>query len=801
MKGIRKLFFGLIFMTLIGVGFNVDVSAHQANVELSFQKYKDGTETQSSPTKYNNYSQSDTVLYGVITFDDNCWPIIDTGGTNGDRVIYKYTTKLKRPDGNIEQATIQLITVVEDSGVSNETIVTIGSGTPQVLSVKKSTNFVTLKKGRDTVRDEVNWAQGTDPTVTGSYELSATVEQPTIPDGVTVTNNPYVAPVTVVTDASEDITLGGVFGGAYKGDDWSSNLSITTDSNNEYSASNIKPFYMFEGEKETFKASSPGGSYTFDKWTAAADDSSTGDTISTTEASADYTMTTPVRRYIKARYKEGSTPKAYTITLKTDGNGTVTGPSGADKDDVITLTATPNRGYSVDKWVSSEVTVTEITTTQGKFNMPDKNITVSVWFKKDGSSSGVDPIYVTKGKTVPLSRFITDETLLTNNISLKSGGYTTFADSATASSWSTTINKPGKSIYVLGNQVTDTREDITVNGSETDKVNVTVYPTPSVKVNSSGGAIVDSATGSSNSSGKSPFTVIMPTSVAYDNVEYDNINQAQYQVIGSRGSQGAILPLSTSSGSGSSSTKSREASWLTVAKLLDKACEESDEWVTVRAYPVNPSTGQTDTNVSGEAQIKVYRIKLDSSEGAKYTVNGVDLGEIASGDHDYFYAVDGVSYTIVSSAKSTGTTLQRWDDDENNKSNTRTFTASSSKTYKAIYSSNTTTSSSRSSSSSSSTGRTTAAGGSGGSSGSGMDDYDDVPKTGESKADIWILWSVLFISILGAGFMIWKRFGLVKAIAEADEEVAYAEHEEMAEAKKQEKESKLKMLMDLRNLK
>ena len=82
-----------------------------------------------------------------------------------------------------------------------------------------------------------------------------------------------------------------------------------------------------------------------------------------------------------------------------------------------------------------------------------------------------------------------------------------------------------------------------------------------------------------------------------------------------------------------------------------------------------------------------------------------------------------------------------------------------------------------------------------------MDDYDDVPKTGESKADIWILWSVLFISILGAGFMIWKRFGLVKAIAEADEEVAYAEHEEMAEAKKQEKESKLKMLMDLRNLK
>ena len=82
----------------------------------------------------------------------------------------------------------------------------------------------------------------------------------------------------------------------------------------------------------------------------------------------------------------------------------------------------------------------------------------------------------------------------------------------------------------------------------------------------------------------------------------------------------------------------------------------------------------------------------------------------------------------------------------------------------------------------------------------GMDDYDDVPKTGESKADIWILWSVLFVSILGAGFMIWKRFGLVRAIAEADEEVAVAEHKEEAKVRKKEKEDKIKMLKDLRNL-
>ena len=94
------------------------------------------------------------------------------------------------------------------------------------------------------------------------------------------------------------------------------------------------------------------------------------------------------------------------------------------------------------------------------------------------------------------------------------------------------------------------------------------------------------------------------------------------------------------------------------------------------------------------------------------------------------------------------------------------------------------------------TGKTTASGGTGGSSG----DYDDVPKTGESKTDIWILWSVLFISILGAGFMIYKRFGLVKAIAKAEEEAAIVEREERVEAEKKEKEEKMDLLKSLRDL-
>ena len=89
-----------------------------------------------------------------------------------------------------------------------------------------------------------------------------------------------------------------------------------------------------------------------------------------------------------------------------------------------------------------------------------------------------------------------------------------------------------------------------------------------------------------------------------------------------------------------------------------------------------------------------------------------------------------------------------------------------------------------------------------GSSGSGSDsDLDEVPKTGESKTDIWILWSVLLASILCAGFMVYKRFGLVKAISRVEAEEAAAEEARVAKAQEEEKENRMRMLKDLRNLK
>ena len=208
--------------------------------------------------------------------------------------------------------------------------------------------------------------------------------------------------------------------------------------------------------------------------------------------------------------------------------------------------------------------------------------------------------------------------------------------------------------------------------------------------------------------------------------------------------------------------------------LKDLCGGDSSKEVTVRAYP-NDGSGY-DPDVYGEAKFTAYKITLDTTGGAKYTVNGTEVSD------GYFYGVDGTTYTLKSSATNGGT-LDKTNSGDFNNGESITLKVLGARTLKAVYDSKS------SNKSSGAAGDAT-----------DMDDYDDVPKTGESKTDIWILWSVLLVSILGAGFMIWKRFGLVRAIAEAEEEVAIAEHEEKVEAEAKEKESKLNMLKDLRNL-
>ena len=86
---------------------------------------------------------------------------------------------------------------------------------------------------------------------------------------------------------------------------------------------------------------------------------------------------------IKAIFEEDAppTPTEYTVTVKTDGNGTASASHAkAVVGTEITLTATPNAGYHFKEWqvMSSDVTVRD-----DKFTMPGSDVEVKVIFEED----------------------------------------------------------------------------------------------------------------------------------------------------------------------------------------------------------------------------------------------------------------------------------------------------------------------------------------------------------------------------------------------------------------------------------
>ncbi len=75
------------------------------------------------------------------------------------------------------------------------------------------------------------------------------------------------------------------------------------------------------------------------------------------------------------------TPTTYTVTVKTDGNGTASAnPSTAEAHTEITLTATPDKGYHFKEW---EVISGGVAIKDNKFLMPNDNVEVKAIFEED----------------------------------------------------------------------------------------------------------------------------------------------------------------------------------------------------------------------------------------------------------------------------------------------------------------------------------------------------------------------------------------------------------------------------------
>lgn len=108
-----------------------------------------------------------------------------------------------------------------------------------------------------------------------------------------------------------------------------------------------------------------------------------------------FTLCTSCADEEKAEYDLVFTPKTYTlnftveaptehtITINKSANGTVTADKEtAVKDDIVTLTVTPNSGYKLDT-LTVKAGDTDITVTDNKFTMPDADVTVTATFVED----------------------------------------------------------------------------------------------------------------------------------------------------------------------------------------------------------------------------------------------------------------------------------------------------------------------------------------------------------------------------------------------------------------------------------
>ena len=155
-------------------------------------------------------------------------------------------------------------------------------------------------------------------------------------------------------------------------------VTVTTEGNGTASAS---PAKAVAGEEITLTAT-PDGGYHFKEWQVI----SGGVTIK------DDKFTMPEGNVeVKAIFEEDAppAPTEFTITVKTDGNGTASAsPAKAVASEEITLTATPDGGYHFKEWqvISGGVTIVD-----DKFTMPDSNVEIKAIFEEDAPPAPTNP--------------------------------------------------------------------------------------------------------------------------------------------------------------------------------------------------------------------------------------------------------------------------------------------------------------------------------------------------------------------------------------------------------------------------
>ena len=156
-------------------------------------------------------------------------------------------------------------------------------------------------------------------------------------------------------------------------------ISVKTDGNGTASASLAKA----AANTEITLSATPNEGYHFKEWEV---ESPTGLVITNNK------FTMPEGNVeVKAIFEEDvPAPTEFTITVKTDGNGTASAsPAKAVAGTEITLTAMPDKGYHLKEWQVESPTGLVIT--NNKFTMPDSDVEVKAIFEEDAPPAPTDP--------------------------------------------------------------------------------------------------------------------------------------------------------------------------------------------------------------------------------------------------------------------------------------------------------------------------------------------------------------------------------------------------------------------------
>ena len=201
-----------------------------------------------------------------------------------------------------------------------------------------------------------------------------------ISGGVTIKNNKFIMPdnnVEVKAVFEEDVPAPTEF-----------TITMKTDGNGTASASHAKAIV---GTEITLTAT-PKTGYHFKEWQVISGSVTIKD---------DKFLMPDSNVEVRAIFEKDAppVPTEFTITVKTDGNGTASASHAkAVVGTEIRLTATPKEGYHFKEWqvISGNVTIKD-----NKFTMPDGNVEVKAIFEKDAAPATPAPTATPKPESSP----------------------------------------------------------------------------------------------------------------------------------------------------------------------------------------------------------------------------------------------------------------------------------------------------------------------------------------------------------------------------------------------------------------